>query len=45
MRRRRARRAQLRGFSYQGEDSAAIFAGFNLSKGYAAASEEVRMLR
>lgn len=43
--RRRARLAELSAFSYQGEDSTAIFAGFNLSEGYAAASEEVRKLR
>ena len=43
--RRRARLAELRAFSYQGEDSTAIFAGFNLSEGYAAASEEARKLR
>ncbi len=43
--RRRARLAELPGFSYQGEDPAAIFGGFNLSEGYAAASEEARKLR
>jgi hypothetical protein len=43
--RRRTRLAELRAFSYQGEDATAIFAGFNLSEGYAAASEEARKLR
>jgi hypothetical protein len=43
--RRRARLAELTGFSYQGEDPSAIFAGFNLSEGYAAASEDARRLR
>ena len=43
--RRRARLAELTGFSYQGEDPTAIFDGFNLSEGYAAATESARKLR
>ena len=43
--RRRARLAELTGFGYHGEDPTAIFAGFNLSEGYAAASEDARKLR
>jgi hypothetical protein len=43
--RRRAHLAELSGFSYEGEDPSAIFEGFNLSEGFAAASEEARKLR
>jgi hypothetical protein len=43
--RRRAHLAEVSGFSYQGEDPSAIFEGFHLSEGFAAASEEARKLR
>ena len=43
--RRRDHLAELSGFSYQGEDPSAIFEGFNLSEGYAAATESARKLR
>ncbi len=43
--RRRDHLAELPGFSYQGEDPSAIFEGFNLSEGYAAATESARKLR
>jgi hypothetical protein len=43
--RRRRRLSELRGFRYEGEDPSAIFGGFNLSEGYAAATESARKLR
>ena len=43
--RRHRRLAELRGFRYEGEDPGAIFEGFNLSEGYAAATESARKLR
>jgi hypothetical protein len=43
--RRRVHLAEISGFSYQGEDPSAIFEGFHLSEGFAAASEEARKLR
>ena len=43
--RRHRRLAELRGFRYEGVDPGAIFGGFNLSEGYAAATESARKLR
>jgi hypothetical protein len=43
--RRRHRLLELQKLRYEGEDPEAIFAGFNLSEGYAAATESARKLR
>jgi hypothetical protein len=43
--RRRRYLAELSEFSYHGEDPTAIFEGFHLSEGFAAATEDVRRLR